>query len=64
MSGGKRIERLSLIHTNALQDVEIFELQLRQRVELPDEILYSEFTPGLSIHTGSWIVGVTFVVGK
>jgi len=39
-----------------------FEKEIRSRMECPHEILLVEVTPGLSVHSGSGMVGTVFVV--
>lgn len=63
-SKGKTIERLCILHVNALDSARQFEAQLRQRLTYPPEPLYIELTPGLSIHSGAGLVGVSFVVSR
>jgi predicted dehydrogenase len=41
-----------------------FERQLRETFTCPQEILTVEFSPGLSVHAGSGVVGVVVVGGK
>ena len=63
-ANGKTIERLCILHVNALDSARQFEAQLRQRLTYPPEPLYIELTPGLSIHSGAGLVGVSFVVSR
>ena len=60
-SGGKKIERMAIIHVKALEAAQQFEKLVRAAMPCPEEALYAEMNPGLSIHSGSGLVGVTFV---
>ena len=54
--GGRTIERVGLIHVNNKPGVlELHEL-LEEAMDLPDEAILAEFTPGLSVHTGSGVI--------
>ena len=64
ISAGHAIERFGIIHVNALAEAQRFERQLRARIACPEEVIYAELTPGLSVHSGAGLVGVVLVVGK
>lgn len=57
----REIEMLSILHVAAPDDAREFEALLREHLKCPDHIEYFELTPGLSIHAGAGLVGLTFV---
>jgi DegV family protein with EDD domain len=63
-AGGKKLERLAIIHTNAPDAAKRFEAQVRAALDCPKEILIAEMNPGLSIHTGTGWVGLVFITEK
>jgi len=58
------IEELSILHVAAAEDAREFETLLRENLDCPDSIEYFQLTPGLSIHAGAGLVGLTFVKGR
>ncbi|MDR3578162.1 MAG: DegV family protein [Anaerolineaceae bacterium] len=61
---GKPIERVAILHINDLKRAGEFQKQLCAEFHCPDSILTVEFTPGLSVHAGSGVVGVVVLAGK
>lgn len=61
---GKPIERLSIVHSNALDDAHAFEALVRDNIDCPEEVILADLTAGLSVHSGAGIVGLGFVVAK
>jgi DegV family protein with EDD domain len=59
-----RIEKMCILHVNALQMAKEFEYEIRSKMQCPSEILFADVTPGLSIHSGAGMVGTAFVVNK
>jgi DegV family protein with EDD domain len=60
---GKRIEQLAILHVCAPEAARSFEQELRARLACPSTVYMAELTPGLSVHSGSGVVGVGFVAG-
>ncbi len=60
-SDGKRISKAGIVHVNNLPDAAMLETRLREILPMPEEILVAEFTPGLSVHSGSGLVAVVLV---
>lgn len=58
---GKTIQRVGMIHVNNEAGVLALHKQLQERLLLPEDFLLAEFTPGLSVHTGSGVIGFVFV---
>jgi fatty acid-binding protein DegV len=56
--GAKTIARAAVIHVNNLEGAKELEDRLRAVLPCPEEIITAEFTPGLSVHSGSGVVGV------
>jgi DegV family protein with EDD domain len=61
---GKTIERAAIIHVNNTADGAELEAQLRACLNLPENVITTAVSPGLSVHSGSGMVGAVFVAGK
>ena len=61
---GRRMDQLALLHVCALDQAREFEQMLRRQIQCPQKVFYAELTPGLSVHSGSGVVGVAFVAGN
>jgi DegV family protein with EDD domain len=59
---GKKIERLAILNVNAADNALSFKGQLCSAIGCPDDSVIVDLTPGLSVHSGSGMVGVVFVV--
>jgi fatty acid-binding protein DegV len=60
-AGGKPVKKMALIHVNALEQAKDFYQLLSTDMDCPTEVIYTELTPGLSVHAGAGIVGVVVV---
>lgn len=58
---GKKVTRLAMIHVCDEAGARELHKHLCAAINCPVEPLYIEFTPGLSVHAGSGLVGVVFV---
>jgi hypothetical protein len=53
---------MGIVHVDALGKAQEFESAFRKSIDIPQNILYAELTPGLSVHSGAGMVGVAFVI--
>ncbi|MCJ7701066.1 MAG: DegV family protein [Anaerolineales bacterium] len=60
-AGDTPIERMSIVHSNALDQAHEFETLVREALDCPSEIIITNLTAGLSVHSGAGIVGLGFV---
>ncbi len=61
---GSGIERAAIIHVNNPEGALELREQLRAALPCPAEMLIAEFTPGLSVHAGSGVVGLVVLTGQ
>ena len=55
---------MAVLNVKAPDAARQFESLLRLALPCPDEIIFTDITPGLSIHTGAGMVAVVFVTAK
>ncbi|MCX6055897.1 MAG: DegV family protein [Chloroflexi bacterium] len=61
---GKPIERICIIHVLNPEDARVLESELQKKLTLPESISTEDFGPGLSVHTGSGMIGAIILTGK
>lgn len=59
-AGHRPIERIGYLHVNARQMAEEFAAQVAEVLPCPADPIYTDMTPGLSVHSGAGLVGVVF----
>ncbi|MHB1357562.1 MAG: DegV family protein [Anaerolineae bacterium] len=63
-AAGRRVERVAFFHVAVADDAARFAEQFCKRVACPPDTLTVEVTPGLSVHTGSGMVGVVVILTR
>ncbi|MHB8134422.1 MAG: DegV family protein [Anaerolineaceae bacterium] len=53
----KKIEQIAMIHVNNLSGAEDLYAKMKSLFDCPEKVIYADFTPGLSVHAGSGVVG-------
>lgn len=61
---GKKIEKMAVLNVNAPDDAQEFEALLRENLDCPRDIMRTELSAGLSVHTGAGLVAVAFITDK
>ena len=59
--GTSQVERMAIVHVNAESEAIEFYNQLNETAPFSGEVIYTQLTPGLSVHSGAGMVGVCFV---
>jgi DegV family protein with EDD domain len=62
--GDRPAEKMAILHVSAKEEASQFEAQVRASLTCPETVLTVELTPGLSVHSGAGLVGVTVVAGS
>jgi len=60
-TAGKPIARVGLIHVNNEPGVLKLYEALKEVLSLPEDMILTEFTPGLSVHTGSGVIAFALI---
>ena len=60
-AAGNPIDHVGLIHVNNQAGVLELHASLKEVLDLPEEAIVAEFTPGLSVHTGSGVIAFGLV---
>jgi DegV family protein with EDD domain len=63
-AAGRKIEKMAILNVKAPKAARQFEGLLRTALPCPEEITFTNITPGLSVHTGAGLVAVVFVTAK
>lgn len=58
---GKAPEALAIVQSNCAEEAAEFQQELSRRIPLPAENYIMEFTAGLSVHSGSGLIGVVTI---
>lgn len=61
---GKIVEEMGLFHVNNESGVTKLGKMLAEIFPLPEDVITAEFTPGLSVHAGSGVIGFVLVTNK
>jgi DegV family protein with EDD domain len=63
-AAGRKVERMAIMHVNALDAAHQFATLLGAALPCPEEIVFADMTPGLAVHTGTGMVAVIIVTAK
>ncbi len=55
---GGQAARMAILHVNDLPQAQRFEQQVRTALPCPDDIFFTEATPGISLHAGAGTIGL------
>jgi len=60
-TSGKKVEQVGMVHVNNEEGVRSLFTSLKNALGFDVDPLYTEFTPGLSVHTGSGVIAYVLV---
>lgn len=60
-AGENGIEKLAILHVDAVEMAHEFLAVLQKTVDCPEEVIITEMSAGLSVHTGAGMVGVCVI---
>lgn len=60
----KEIVHAGIVHVNNLSDAHLLETRLRSILPMPEKVLITDFTPGLSVHAGSGLIAAVLVTSE
>ena len=63
-AGENGIEKLALLHVDALDQAHQLYGILQETVDCPEEVIFTEMSAGLSVHTGAGMVGISMIRKK
>jgi DegV family protein with EDD domain len=61
---GHNIEKMAVLNVKAWEEASRFQTLLRAALPCPKDMIFTDITPGLSVHTGAGMVAVVFVISK
>lgn len=61
---GKQLLEAAFTHINNPEDAAILERRLRAELPMPEQAITAEFTPGLSVHGGTGLIGVVIITAE
>jgi DegV family protein with EDD domain len=61
---GHKIEMMAVLNVKAREEADRFQTMLLSTLHCPKDIIFTDITPGLSVHTGAGMVAVVFVISK
>jgi DegV family protein with EDD domain len=59
----RKVEQAAFIHVAAEADLAELEQKVRARFAVPAEAIHTDFSPGLSVHTGAGTIGPVLLLG-
>jgi len=62
--GSRKVEQAAFIHVAAEADLAELEQEVRARFAVPAETIHTDFSPGLSVHTGAGTIGAVLLLGE